>query len=214
MVEWITKRLGDIYDSFYRTSIPSNRARIKSMHALVNLCELKDPYTKRHSVKVSAYATLLAKKIGLSITEIEQTRLASILHDIGKIGIKEEILLKKSGLTKSEYNEIKKHSEIGAEILKPIKAMHEAIPLIRHHHENYDGTGYPDGLKGHKIPAIARIIAIADVFDALTNKRAYRNAYSIKKALEIMEAEKGKKFDPLFLEKFKECIDNSKSKKI
>ena len=214
MVEWIRKRLGDIYTNFYQTKTPSNRALIKSIHALVNLCELKDPYTKRHSIKVSTYATLLAKKIGLSKAEIDRIRLASILHDIGKVGIKEEILLKNDVLTKKEYDEIKRHPEIGVEIIKPIKPMRELIPIIKYHHENYDGTGYPEGLKGRKIPFVSRILAIADVFDALTNKRAYRNAYPIKKALEIMEAEKGKKFDPLLFEKFQECMDNVKSKKI
>ncbi|MFH1381025.1 MAG: HD-GYP domain-containing protein [Candidatus Omnitrophota bacterium] len=187
---------------------------MESIHALVNLGEKKDPYTKRHSVKVSRYATQLAKCVGLSKKEIEIIRIASILHDVGKIGIREEILLKNGVLTIPEYEEIKKHSEIGAEILKPIKAMQELIPIVRHHHESYDGTGYPDGLKGHKIPLIDRIICIADTYDALTSERAYRKAYSPKNAIEIMESEKGKKFDPVLLENFLECLEDLKKKKI
>jgi len=204
------EQLQEIYEKFSHSVKPVHKAYVESIHALVNLMETRDPYTKRHSVKVSNLAVMLAKKIGLSKTETGHIKLAGILHDIGKIGIPEKVLLKNSSLNKEEYDEVKKHSAIGAEIIKPLKFFAEIIIMVRHHHENYDGTGYPDGLKGEDIPMGSRIMAVADAFDALTNTRAYRGAYDFEKAIEIMKKENGKKFDPALFSAFMDCISEVK----
>ena len=213
MLDSINKGLKQIYDKFSKSTKPIQRAFIESVHSLVNLAEKKDPHTKRHAIKVSNNAVLIAKAIGMSKKEIETLRLAAILHDIGKIGIRDKILLKASSLSEEEYEEVKKHSEIGAEIARPLKLFTEVILMVKHHHENYDGTGYPDGLKKEKIPIGSRILSIADVYDALTSKRAYRDAYSAKKALEIMKEESGKKFDPYLFDVFIKCISSKHKEK-
>ena len=208
----IKEQLKRIYERFSRSKKPMHRAYMESIHSLVNLAEAKDPYTKRHSVKVSNYAVGLAKRMGLSKKEIDNIRLAAILHDIGKIGISENILLKESSLTDEEYKEVKKHTEIGADILKPLKFFKETILMIKHHHENFDGSGYPDGLKQEKIPLGSRILSVADVYDALTSRRAYRNAYSSYSAIDIMTEESGKKFDPKILHTFMDYLSSNKKK--
>lgn len=206
----IYKGLKEIYNKFFNSTKPASKAHTESIHALVNLTEARDPYTKRHSVKVSNYAALLAECIGVEKRDIEAIRLAAILHDIGKIGVRKKVLLKNSSLTRKEYEEVKKHSEIGAEIARPLKFFKEVILMIKHHHESYDGTGYPGSLKGENIPLGSRILAIADSYDALTNKRAYRKAYSTKKALQIMKSENRKKFDPALFKTFVLCISSRK----
>ncbi|MGB2705825.1 MAG: HD-GYP domain-containing protein [Candidatus Omnitrophota bacterium] len=203
------KQLKQLYDRFSGATKPVHRAYMQSIHALINLTEARDPYTKRHSVKVSNYAVLLAKAINLSKKEVETIRLAAILHDIGKVGIKGKILLKDGSLNSKEFKEVQKHSEIGAEIIKPLKFFGPIVSIIRNHHENYDGTGYPDGLKGEDIPLASRILSIADAYDALTSKRAYREAYPAKGAERIMKKEAGKKFDAALLEKFMDCLHRS-----
>jgi len=204
------KQLRLIYERFAKSSKPINRAYLESVHALINLTETNDPYTKRHSVKVSNYAGLLSRAIGMSKKEVDSVKLAAILHDIGKVGIRVKILLKNGALNHAEYEEVKKHSEIGADIAKPLKFFNEVIYMIKHHHENYNGTGYPDGLEGASIPLGSRILAIADAYDALTSTRAYRKAYSSEKAIGIMKSESGKKFDPVLLETFLESLERRK----
>ena len=176
MYDKANKQLRQLYDKFSDGTKPVHRAYMQSIHALINLTEARDPYTKRHSVKVSNYAVLLAKATNLSEKEVETIRLAAILHDIGKVGIKAKILLKNGSLNSKEFKEVQKHSEIGAEIIKPLKFFAPIVSIIRHHHENYNGTGYPDGLKGEDIPLASRILAIADAYVARTRKRAYREA--------------------------------------
>ncbi len=204
------KKLKEIYKRFSSTK-PTNKAYIECIHALVNLAELKDPYTKKHSIKVSNYAVLLAKQLKLAKEEIETIKLAAILHDVGKLGIRKKVLLKSGSLNGAEYEEVKKHSEIGAEIIKPFRFFNEVILIIRHHHEKYDGTGYPDGLKGKDTPLGSRILAIADSYDALTSKRTYRDAYSPGEAVNIMKKEDGSKFDSKLLDIFMSRIASEKS---
>lgn len=210
MRDWATDRkLKEIYKRFSSTK-PANKAYIECIHALVNLAEAKDPYTKRHSLKVSNYAVLLAKQMKLTKEEIETIKLAAILHDVGKLGIKEKVLLKNGSLNGAEYEEVKKHSGIGVEIIKPFRFFNKVVTMIKHHHEKYGGGGYPDDLKGKDIPLGSRILAIADSYDALTNKRAYRDAYSSEQAINIMKKEDGSKFDPSLLETFMACITSGK----
>jgi len=149
-----------------------------------------------HSEVTAHYSAQIAMALGLPPDEIKSIRAASLLHDLGKIGISAEILLKSSKLTKEEFEQIKKHPQIGANIIKPIKIMHNTIPLILYHHERWDGKGYPAGLKGEKIPMGARIIAIAEVYVALTSNLPWRKAYSKKEAMEIIKKGSGTQFDP------------------
>ncbi len=173
-----------------------NQNLIEAISAFAKTIELKDHYTGEHGEKTVHYATEIAKILGLPREEIEFVKQAAILHDLGKIGISEKILMKKSKLTKKEFDEIKKHPQIGADILRPIQFMHDIIPLMLYHHERWDGKGYPAGLKGEEIPVGARIIAIADVYQALTSDRPYRKAYPKKEAVKIIKKGSGTQFDP------------------
>ena len=170
---------------------------LKTVKALAIAVDAKDEYTHTHSENVSRYAEKLCKIIGLNPQETESIKNAALLHDIGKIGIPGYILNKPGALNKDEYDDVmKQHVIIGANILKNVPFFTEISDLVLHHHEKWDGTGYPDGLKGEKIPLGSRIIAICDVYDALTTDRPYRKAMSIEEALKIIKKEKSKYFDP------------------
>jgi len=166
---------------------------VKSLAAAI---ETKDIYTRGHSERVTQYSLIIARKLGMDSSEIEKLRLAALLHDIGKIGIDESILRKPAKLSPSEFEEIKKHPIYAANILESIPQLHEIIPVIKHHHERFDGNGYPDGLKGEKIPYLARIIAIADTFDAMSSDRPYRKALPVQVCLQEILNCSGTQFDP------------------
>lgn len=184
---------------------------MQSIFAFAKAIELRDHYTGEHVENTVYYATEIAKRLNLSGEDISNIRQASMLHDLGKIGISDNILHKKSMLTKHEYEEIKKHPQIGADIIRPMKFMHDIVPLVLYHHERWDGNGYPSKLKGEEIPLGARIIAVADVYQALTSDRPYRKAFSKEKAIEIIKKSAGEQFDPkiikIFLEILKNCPD-------
>ncbi|MEO0087925.1 MAG: HD domain-containing phosphohydrolase, partial [candidate division WOR-3 bacterium] len=164
--------------------------------------EAKDPYTSGHVERVENLSYLLAKKVGLKGKELKNARIAGILHDIGKIGIPDEILKKPEKLTKEEYEIIKKHVLYAKEILEPIGEMKDIIPAIYYHHERYDGKGYPEGKKGEEIPLLARIISIVDAFDAMASDRPYRKALSAQEILREFLKNKGKQFDPYLVDNF------------
>jgi diguanylate cyclase (GGDEF)-like protein/PAS domain S-box-containing protein len=174
----------------------ANQSLTEAILAFAKTIELKDHYTGEHVEITGHYATMIARKLGLTKDEIELIRQASILHDLGKIGISEKILLKKSKLTKEEFEEIKKHPQIGADILRPIHFLRGLIPIIFYHHERWDGKGYPTCIRGEEIPIGARIMAIADVYQALTSDRPYRKAYSKARAMKIIKEGAGTQFDP------------------
>ena len=174
----------------------ANQSLIEAIFAFAKTIELKDKHTGRHVEMTVKYATEVAKKLQLSNDEIENIRQASILHDLGKIGISEKILMKKGKLTKEEFEEIKKHPQIGADIIRPLHFLHNIIPLVLYHHEMWDGKGYPSGLKGEDIPIGARIISVADVYQALTSDRPYRKAFTKSKAIQIIKKDSGSHFDP------------------
>jgi diguanylate cyclase (GGDEF)-like protein/PAS domain S-box-containing protein len=180
----------------------ANQNLIESIFAFAKTIELKDHYTGEHVEKTVRYATNIASGLGLSKYEIEMIRQAAILHDLGKIGISDNILMKKSKLTEKEMTEIRRHPEIAADILRPIHVLNAIIPFILHHHERWDGGGYPDGLKGEEIPLGARVVAIADVYQALISNRPYRKAFSKKEALKIIEEASEKQFDPKIVDVF------------
>ncbi len=174
----------------------ANQSLTEAILGFAKAIELKDHYTGEHAEITGHYATLIASRLGLPKEEIELIRQASVLHDLGKIGISEKILRKKSKLTKKEFDEIKKHPQIGADILRPIHFLHGLIPIIFYHHERWDGKGYPSSIKGEEIPIGARIMALADVYQALTSDRPYRKAYSKNRAIKIIKDGAGKQFDP------------------
>lgn len=174
----------------------SNQSSIESIFAFAKTIEFKDHYTGNHVERTVYYANEIAKRLKLPAEDIKLIEQASMLHDLGKIGISEKILLKKGPLTRREFRKIKSHPKIGVDIIRPIQSFHGLIPLILYHHERWDGKGYPFGLKGNEIPIGARIIAIADVYEALISDRPYRKALSKKEALGIIKENSGKQFDP------------------
>jgi diguanylate cyclase (GGDEF)-like protein/PAS domain S-box-containing protein len=184
----------------------ANQSLIEAIFAFAKTIELKDKYTGRHVELTVKYATDMAKKLRLSSKEIDDIRQASILHDLGKIGISEKILLKRAKLTKEEFEEIKRHPQIGVDIIRPLHFLHDIIPLILYHHERWDGNGYPHGLKGEDIPIGARIIAVADAYQALTSHRPYRKAYAKRRALQIIREDTGTHFDPNVVKVFLEIL--------
>jgi putative nucleotidyltransferase with HDIG domain len=179
---------------------------LASISSLAKALDERDNYTRYHSENVAKYAVMIASSIGLSKEEIEKLRLAAILHDIGKIGIRDEILLKKSELSPEEYKMIQEHPEKGAAILQPIPSLKDIIPYILYHHEKYDGKGLK-GLKGEDIPLGARILAVADAYDALTTDRPYRKCLEKDDAIKIIRENSGKHFCPDCVENFLKIFD-------
>lgn len=176
------------------------------LQALAMALAARNIETWEHSVLVTKYAVKLGLRLGLAQEEIKQLRMGALLHDIGKIGIRDDILLKPCALTKDEYDRIKKHPEIGARILEPARVLHSIIPIVLHHHEHYNGKGYPQGLRGEKIPLAARIVSLADAFEAMTSGRPYRKPVALHIALEEIQLQSGKQFDPYLGQNFVEMI--------
>jgi putative two-component system response regulator len=164
--------------------------------------EAKDPYTEGHLQRISAYAEQLALACGLSADETSAVRYGGLLHDIGKIGVSDSILLKPGPLTTDEYEQIKQHPSIGERIIGQMRFAREVGPIIRGHHERWDGSGYPDGLAGERIPLGARIIGIVDSYDAMITNRPYRHALPLPQVMERLQAGRSSQFDPAALEAF------------
>ena len=185
-----------------------------ALTALANGIEVRDHYTRGHVERVTAYALSLAEQLGWSGKRLDGLRYGAILHDIGKIFIKEDMLKKNGKLTPDERVEMMRHPIHGAEMVRDIPYLAAAIPVIRHHHERWDGTGYPDGLKGEGIPPDARIIAVADVFDAMTTDRPYHQADPVEKAREYIVSASGAHFDPLVVNAFLKLLESGKLSEI
>jgi len=166
----------------------------------------RNHYTGAHSEEVSLIAQRIARELGLPEDEVERIGAAARVHDIGKIAIPDSILLKQDGLTDEEWKVIEQHPVLSAELLKGLEIYDGSIEIIKHHHEHWDGSGYPDGLRGEQIPLGARIVAVADVYNALTTDRPYRPAYSKEEALEIIAGMRGKELDPRVVEAFLKVI--------
>jgi diguanylate cyclase (GGDEF)-like protein/PAS domain S-box-containing protein len=183
---------------------------MESIFAFAKTIEIKDHYTGEHAERTVYYATSIARSLGLAAEEVENIRQAAVLHDLGKIGVSDKILHKRSKLTEKEYEEIKRHPQIAADIIRPVQFMHDIVPLVLYHHERWDGKGYPAGLEGADIPMGARIIAIADVYQALTSRRSYRKAYSKNEAMRIIKKGRGSQFDPAVVDALIEILKKEK----
>ncbi|MGA8143715.1 MAG: diguanylate cyclase [Candidatus Acidiferrales bacterium] len=185
---------------------PLPPAVVETVTSLALAIDAKDHYTQGHSQKVSAYAVMIAQSLGMDAVEVEEIRLAGLLHDIGKVGIPEPILNKSGPLDASEWETMKTHTELGAKILEPLEAMKRIRLMVRHHHEFYDGTGYPDRMEGERIPHGARVIAIADAYDTITSERTYKKARTPEDAFLELERCAANQFDPALVRVFIETM--------
>lgn len=184
------------------------KAYLESIEVLRYTVEAKDPYTRGHSDRVSEYSVLIGEKLGLQEDDLKILRIGGLFHDIGKIGIPDNILLKEAKLTDDEYSQIKNHPTIGAHILQNATIFKDIIPIVKHHHEKYDGNGYPSRLSGEGIPYLARIAAVADTFDAMTSRRSYRGAIDLQLVKEEIKRCEGTQFDPHIAETFLDILEH------
>jgi putative nucleotidyltransferase with HDIG domain len=182
---------------------------LASITSLAKALDERDPYTRFHSENVARYAVAIGRKAGLNSAQLESLRLAGLLHDIGKIGIPDVVLHKPGRLTDEEFERIKQHARLGTDILQPIPSLEEVLPGILHHHERIDGEGYPAGLKGDEIPVMAKILAVADTYDALVTDRPYRRGMSPERAMAIMRKAAGAQLAPGYVDLFLEWLENS-----
>jgi HD-GYP domain-containing protein (c-di-GMP phosphodiesterase class II) len=179
---------------------------LKTIRAFALAVEAKDRYTHGHSENVMKYTIVIGKRLGLSEADLENVKYAGLLHDIGKIGMSELILNKPGRLTPAEFDEIKKHPTLGSNIIADVPFLRPLVPMVLHHHEFYDGSGYPSGIKGEEIPFGARILAVADAYEAMTSDRPYRRSLSSQTAMEILISGKGRQFDPKIVDTFCEIL--------
>ena len=184
------------------------KSYLESIEILRYTVEAKDTYTRGHSERVSEYSVLIGKRIGLSQNDLKTLKIGGLFHDIGKIGISDSILLKKGKLTDDEYNEIKKHPTIGKNILSNAAIFQDIIPIVLYHHERYDGKGYPDGLSDKDIPLLARIVCVADAFDAMTSQRSYRKELDLNYVRNEIKSKSGSQFDPIIATTFLDVLNN------
>ncbi len=180
---------------------------LETIRTLAAAIDAKDPYTRGHSERVASYSMALSRHLGLKQDEVFRIHIAAILHDVGKLGIKDGILNKPGGLSDDEFEIMRQHPSIGAQIMSPIRMLKDIIPGIRNHHETWDGTGYPDRLKGDQIPMVARIIGVADTFDAMTTTRPYQQAMTLEYVLAKMRSMSGSRFDPLVIDAFLAAVE-------
>jgi putative two-component system response regulator len=180
------------------------------LFSLARSIESKDPYTHGHCERLADYSVRLGKQVGLSEEQVTALRRAGIVHDIGKVAVPDAILLKPGRLTEEEWEVVRQHPVVGEGICAPLKSFRVVLPIIRHHHEKYDGSGYPDGLRGDAIPIGARVLQIVDVFDALTTERPYKKAFSSVDALQIMKEEVAKGWwDSKIFDQFDQLVRHS-----
>ena len=193
-----------MFDSV-RNQESTRRLMLSTIQALVRTIEAKDPYTRGHCERVSQHARRIAEAMHLDRTTINEIEVGAALHDVGKIGVPESVLLKPGRLTDEEYSQIKRHPQVGAEIIGPVQLPAVTRSVVVHHHERFDGKGYPDKLAGLDIPLAARIVAVADTFDAMTFARPYREAFAIADAVAEIERCAGTQFDPEVVTAFVAC---------
>lgn len=200
-IQDINTRLSDTYTKL-------EQAYLDSIETLRYTIEAKDMYTRGHSDRVAAYSVMIGEKLGLPEAELKKLELGGLFHDIGKIGVPDSILLKEARLTDEEYSQIKQHPNIGVHILSNASIFNDILPIVEHHHEKFDGSGYPSKLAGNDIPFLARIATIADSFDAMASKRAYRNSLDIQTIISEFEKCRGTQFDPELTNIFLDILRN------
>jgi HD-GYP domain-containing protein (c-di-GMP phosphodiesterase class II) len=204
----------DLKEKIWKLTARGNQSVVEAIFAFAKTIEMKDHYTGDHVSDTIHYAARIAEKLKLPEHTIEMVRHAAALHDLGKIGIPENILHKKSKLSDEEYEVVKKHPQIGVDIIRPIHFLHKIIPAMLHHHERWDGGGYPYGLKGSAIPLGARIVAVADAYQAMISDRPYRKAISQEDAVDTLKKNAGTQFDPEIVDAFLDVLSTeSKSSK-
>jgi putative nucleotidyltransferase with HDIG domain len=196
-----------LLDIVARLTIKNQEQFTDIVKIILKSLEEKDSYTKGHSLRVTEYSLMLGKAYGLDKDSLEQLELTSLLHDIGKIGIPDKILKKPGRLTKDEFDSMKDHPVKSAEMLSDISSLKRIAPYVKAHHERFDGKGYPEGLKGQQIPLFARILLIADTFDAMTSNRPYRKGLDFEATIQELRKCSGTQFDPELVEIFINCIN-------
>lgn len=199
MADNLSKSRDELHDYFYRV-----------VQAMIRSLEAKDHYTRGHSDRVAEYAGGIAKAMGFPDDKVEMLKKAAQLHDIGKLGIHEDVLNKKSALSENEWDMVHKHPQVGEEILKPIFFDKEMLLVVRNHHERYDGSGYPDKLKGDEINIFAQIVSVADSYDAMTSSRSYRAALSEDEAIRRLEESSGTQFNSKIVDAFIKTLRQTK----
>lgn len=198
----------DINDKLAQSQEQLEKAYLETIEILRYTVEAKDSYTRGHSDRVSAFSVLIGEELGLFDKDLRTLRIGGLFHDIGKIGIPDTILLKKSDLTTEEYNEIKKHPSIGKQIISNATIFRDIVPIVYYHHERYDGKGYPTHKAGKDIPFLARIVAVADAFDAMTSRRSYRDELDYEIVKDTIKKCEGSQFDPEVAEAFLRVLEN------
>ena len=181
---------------------------MESIETLRHMVDAKDPYTRGHSDRVAEYSVLIGKKMGLSNEDLKRLHTGGLFHDIGKIGIPDNILFKNSKLSQEEYSKIKDHASIGSQILSKATIFNDIIPIVKYHHERFDGKGYPENLAGEEIPLMARITSVADTFDAMYSKRVYKDKMEMGDIVDEIAKNKGTQFDPRIADVFLDIVKN------
>ncbi len=181
---------------------------LETIKTLAAAIDAKDPYTRGYSDRVSAFSMAISRHLGFTQEEVFRVYIAAILHDVGKLGIREGILNKPGGLSDEEFEIMRRHPSIGAQIMSPIRMLKDIIPGIRNHHETWDGKGYPDQLEGEEIPMVARIIGVADTFDAMTTTRPYQQAMTLDYVVAKMRSMSGTRFDPVVIDAFTAAVES------
>jgi putative nucleotidyltransferase with HDIG domain len=202
----------DLRESYRRERARAQQLRRSykaTVRALSNAVEARDAYTGKHAERVAAYGLAIARAAGIDVAEQPQLEFGFLLHDIGKVGVPDEILFKPAALSQEEFDRIATHAEIGAAILGHVDFLDEAMLIVRHHHERWDGAGYPDGLQGEQIPLAARVFAVADTLDALTTDRPYRRAVGWARARQVIHEASGTQFDPAVVEAYDTVGDDT-----
>jgi putative two-component system response regulator len=194
--QWLKEEVTTRTAELQRERQKLERISVATLEALVNALEAKDPYMRGHSARVADLSATLAHQVGMTEEEVEHVRVAGRLHDIGKIGTRESVLNKEGALTPEEFEHVKQHVVIGSQILSPLRHLGDIIAAVRGHHERWDGTGYPDGLRGEEIPLSARILGAAEVYDALSTSRAYQSKMTPEQAIARMADLSGTVIDP------------------
>jgi HD-GYP domain-containing protein (c-di-GMP phosphodiesterase class II) len=186
------------------------RAYLEAVRTLASAIDARDPYTGGHVERVAQYAVALGRELGWSESDLRVLEVGALLHDVGKIGVDDAILRKSSALTEAEWAIMRQHPEIGAGLLNGLQSLRPAVPAVLHHHERFDGKGYPRGLAGSAIPAVARLVTVADAFDAMLTDRPYRQGLPLDGALEEIELNAGTQFDPIYAQVFVQCVERGK----